>query len=174
MGTPRRQAGFSLVELVMIVVIVGILASVAIPMHRAYQLRSKSAEAATNIAGIQLAEQAYYTESGLFLDIPPHPAAIPGTRPVPFNRAAPGFDEIGFAPEGNVYFSYGVAISADGLGFTADAGGDLDGNGIVQFWGYTRADGAGAIVPGKVGCNAAALVPQQISACDPSHGRSVF
>ncbi len=158
----------------MIVVIVGVLAATAIPMHRAYQLRSKTAEAATNVAGIQLAQQAYFSEAGLFLSILPHPAAIPGTTPVPFNRSAPGFDTIGFAPEGNVYFSYGAAASADGLGFTVDAGADLDGNGIVQFWGYAKADSGGSIVPGQVGCNALALIPQQIGTCDVSHGRSVF
>jgi hypothetical protein len=73
-----------------------------------------------------------------------------------------------------VSFSYGVAISADGSGYTADAGADLDGDGFVQFWGVAKPDGGGALAPGKVGCNVAGLVAEELGPCSPGHGTSIF
>lgn len=155
-------------------VIIGLLATIAIPMFQAYQFRTKSAEAKSNLTAITVAERAYSAENGGFLTVAPEPPALPGLQAQPFDGLGSGFAELGFAPEGNVYFSYGVRASADRTGCTADAGADIDGNGIVQYWGYTIPDGSGTIVPGQVGCNAAALVPQTIGPCDPTHGQSTF
>jgi len=81
---------------------------------------------------------------------------------------------LGFAPEGRVYFSYGVAVSADGTGFTADAGADIDGNGFVQYWGYANPDSGGAVVSGKIGCDTAVIQPESVVPCTPSAGQTVF
>lgn len=171
---PRLESGFNLLELMIAVAIIGILATIAIPQFHAYQLRTKSAEAKTNLGAIATAQRARFSESGRYLAIPPEPPAIPGSVAVPFNSSGTAFSQLGFAPAGNVYFSYGIATSADGTGFTADAGADIDANGVVQFWGLARPDGAGAAVPGAVGCNAAVLVPGVIGGCDPTAGRTVF
>lgn len=169
-----RSAGFSLLEVVVVVVIIGTLAAIAIPMFQSYQLRSKSAEAETNLGAITVAARAYFAENGAFVNANPEPAAIPGTQAVPFDSIGSDFATIGFAPEGSVYFSYGIAASADGTGYTADAGADIDGNGIVQFRGFAKPDSAGAVVAGQVGCNAAALIPLEVGPCDPAVGRTVF
>lgn len=168
------RAGFTLLELLVVVAILGMLATIALPRFMIYQLRSKSAEAKTNLGAITVAERAIFSESGAFQAVAPEPVAIPGGHAAPFNAAGSGFAQIGFAPEGNVYFSYGVTASPDGTGYTVDAGADIDANGIVQFWGYAKADGAGAVFPGQVGCNAAALVPLTIGPCDPTSGRTTF
>ena len=73
-----------------------------------------------------------------------------------------------------MYFSYGVAVSADGAGYTADAAADIDADGFPQFWGFARPDGSGALAPGQVGCNVAGLTAEQVGPCDPSYGKSVF
>ena len=93
---------------------------------------------------------------------------------VVFNNITSDFGPLGFAPEGRVYFSYGVAVSGDGSGFTADAGADIDADGFVQYWGYATPDGGGALVAGKVGCNIAGLQPESVGPCTPSSGQSVF
>ncbi len=160
--------------MVIAALIVGILATIAIPHFLAYQLRSKSAEAKTNLAAIRVAEQAHFTEFGAYLTIAPEPVAIPGAQAATFESLDSGFAELGFAPEGSVYFSYGVLASDDGSGYSADAGADIDADGVVQFWGYTRPDGSGALPAGQVGCDVTALAPMVVGPCHPSAGRSVF
>ena len=62
-----------------------------------------------------------------------------------------------------------------GAGFTADAAADLDGDAVLQFWGYARPNGAAGRVAGLPGrCDVAGLAADnQISACDAT-GASVF
>jgi len=170
----ERPSGFTLIEAMIAATIVGILATIAIPQFMTYQLRSKSAEAKSNLAAIQVAEEAYFSEFGVYVTASPEPPAVPGPQASVFNDVGSDFAQLGFAPEGSVYFSYGVLTSADELGFTADAGADIDANGIVQFWGYAKPDGAGAVTAGQVGCNTAALDPLVVGPCDPAAGRSIF
>ncbi len=170
----RRRAGFTLIEVMIAVTIIGILATIAIPQFMTYQLRSKSAEAKSNLAAILVAEEAYFSEFGVYVAAAPEPALVPGAATAEFDAAGSDFAQLGFAPEGRVYFSYGILTSADELGFSADAGADIDANGIVQFWGYAKPDGAGALTAGQVGCNTAALAPLVVGPCDPAAGRSIF
>jgi type IV pilus assembly protein PilA len=157
-----------------VLAVVGILAAIAIPLLATYQLRSKSAEAKTNLAAIRVLEESHYSEKQTYLNANPEPAVIPGSVAVNFDGVTSDFAPLGFLPEGRVYFSYGVAVSADGSGFTADAGADIDSDGFVQYWGYASADGGGALVAGAVGCNTAGVQPESVGPCTPSSGRSIF
>ncbi len=56
----RLMAGFTLVELMIVVVILGILAAVAIPAFTRYVKRSKTSEATGNIAKIYQGQLTYY------------------------------------------------------------------------------------------------------------------
>ena len=78
---------------------------------------------------------------------------------------AVGFDTIGWGPEGDVFFSYGVAIA--GQGYTASAVADLDGNTTLQAWGYAKPN-AGARVPAvHADCGVATLQSDnQVGPCD--------
>jgi len=168
-----RAPGFTLLELMLVVAIIGILASVAIPFFYTYQLRSKTAEAKVNLGAIRVLEHSYFSEHDEFLAVVPEPPVVPGAAPTGFNESA-GFDPLGFRPEGRVYFSYGVAIAADGTGYTADAAGDVDGDGFPQFWGFAKPDSSGSLTAGQVGCNVAALRVEQIGPCGSQYGTSVF
>jgi len=155
------------------VAIIGVLASVAIPLFVNYQLRSKSAEAKINLGAIRVLENAHYSELDGYLAVAPQPPVVPGSVATTFNPGA-GFAALGFRPEGSVYFSYGVAVSADAVGYTADAAADIDADGFIQFWGFAKPDGAGVKAPGAAGCNPAQLTPDQVGPCDLSSGTSVF
>ena len=67
----RKMSGFTLVELMIVVVILGLLAAVAIPAFTRYVKRSRTSEAMTNLTRIYSAEFTYNQESherGLSLD----------------------------------------------------------------------------------------------------------
>ncbi len=168
------RSGFTLLEVMIAVAIVGVLAAIAIPLLSSYQLRSKSAEAKTNLSAIRVLEEGFYSENQTYRSANAEPAAIPGSVAVAFDGVGSDFNSLGFAPEGYVYFSYGVAVSDDGSGFTADAAADIDGDGFVQYWGYANPNTGGALVAGKVGCDVAGIQPEAVGPCTPSSGQSVF
>lgn len=62
----RRERGFTLIELMICVTVVGVLASVAIPMMRIVPERSKSTEATTALGLIRSAMRIYYVEHGTY------------------------------------------------------------------------------------------------------------
>jgi prepilin-type N-terminal cleavage/methylation domain-containing protein len=169
-----KRAGYTLLELMVAAAIVGILAAIAIPLLVSYQLRSKTAEAKTNLSAIRVLEETFYSEHQTYRSANAEPAAIPGTVTAAFDAVNSDFASLGFEPQGQVYFSYGVAVSADGSGFTADAGADIDGDGFIQYWGYANPDGSGALIAGEVGCDIASIQPESVGPCTPSSGQSVF
>jgi type IV pilus assembly protein PilA len=89
--------GFTLIELMIVVAIIGILAAIAIPDFIKFQARSKTGEAKANLKGIFTAQRSYYQEHDTF-----GCAFLGGTA---------GCAGIGYAPErGNRYaLSMGLA-----------------------------------------------------------------
>jgi len=152
------------------VAIVGVLASVAIPLFTRYQNKAKTAEVKANLGAIRVAEEAYFSERGTFIAADPEPLLIPGSTATYFDSLAGGYASLGWRPEGQVYFSYSVATGPDATGYTADAAADIDGDGLVQVWGYAKPDALGAMANGTMGCEPLTLSPNKIGRCsaDPS------
>ncbi len=68
----RSKKGFTLIELMIVVAIIGILAAIAIPNFLKFQAKSKQSEAKTNLKAIYTAETSYfgeYNEYSTFEDI---------------------------------------------------------------------------------------------------------
>jgi len=149
----------------LVVAIIGTLATVAIPVFQRYQSKSKTAEVTTNLGSLRIAEESFFAENGVYRSADAEPSFIPGTVQANFNSAASDYAALGWTPEGRVYFSYAVAVSADGAGHTADAAADVDGDGVVQLWGYKKSDGSGAYINGALGCAVAILPPAEIGRC---------
>ncbi len=64
----RNQRGFTLVELMIVVIIVGILAAVAIPMYQGATERAKASEAVAALGTIRGAMRVYFAEHGTYIN----------------------------------------------------------------------------------------------------------
>jgi type IV pilus assembly protein PilA len=61
-----KKRGFTLIELMIVVAIIGILAAIAIPNFVRFQARSKQGEAKTNLKALFTAQKSYYAEKDAF------------------------------------------------------------------------------------------------------------
>ena len=64
----RKKSGFTLVELAVVVVIIGVLAAFAVPRFLASVERSKAAEAFNYLSSIQAAQERYHARQGTYAD----------------------------------------------------------------------------------------------------------
>ena len=130
----RKQEGFTLIELMIVVAIIGILAAIAIPNFIQYQMRSRTSEAKTNLSAIKTANLAFQAENRCYLSsallVPaaiPNNGALVGWTPAAalssgvqqcFDNAGAAitatgtFADIGFIPAGAVRYQYALAASA--------------------------------------------------------------
>ena len=122
----KNQKGFTLIELMIVVAIIGILAAIAIPNFLSYQLKSKTAEAKTNLGGIKTALESYRAEQDIYPDCAANPTAgVPAATKGSWTATASGWSDIGFAPAGSVYYQY--SVNGTTSTFAATAIGNLDG-----------------------------------------------
>ncbi len=175
----NQRKGFTLIELMIVVAIIGILAAIAIPNFLRFQLKAKSSEGKTNLAAIRTAEQSYYSEFGFYVSATASPVNHLQNLKAPFvnaDGANDGFDQLGWSPEGQVFFNYGVATDALGSSYTASAGADIDADTTPQSWGYKK----GLAIPAALDlnngglCAIAGLMIETVGPCNVSSGQSVF
>ncbi|WP_300671803.1 type IV pilin protein [Desulfoluna sp.] len=129
----KDSKGFTLIELMIVVAIIGILAAIAIPNFRNYQLKSKESEAKVNLAAIAVAQEGYFAEFDGYPTCAPNPKAlIPGKKAVfvkiPDSADFKGYEKIGFEPKDTkVYYQYEIA-KVGNTSFLGTAKADLDGD----------------------------------------------
>ncbi|MEC9465630.1 MAG: type II secretion system protein [Myxococcota bacterium] len=71
--------GFTLIELMIVVAIIGILAAIAIPNFSKFQARAKQSEAKANLKGIYTAKQTQFGEKDTYLCSTGAVTVVPGT-----------------------------------------------------------------------------------------------
>jgi len=131
----RGKKGFTLIELMIVVAIIGILAAIAIPNFLKFQAKSKQSEAKTNLKGIYTAETSYFGE----------------------NNQYSSFDNVTWVPVGAARYHY----TLDGKSTGVDAlNKGVDYTSTAPTWDATGADGfkgaapdvtTGAFTAGAVG-----------------------
>jgi type IV pilus assembly protein PilA len=140
MTTRRSSRGFTLIELMIVVAIIGILSSVAIPSLQRMQLRSKTTERALVLSAIRrsvedvhLRDGRFPTDGGggfSFLTCAANPAGVPGPLKKPLAGGAAGWSSLSLLVQGNVFYQYNVTAWAGpgGGNIWIWADGDLDGD----------------------------------------------
>lgn len=111
-----KQSGFTLVEMMIVVVIIGVLSAIAIPSFIGYMYKARTAEATTFIGDIRARQESYRSEFGQYCGVtgwdnanwePRDPGDEDGSL-VRAWSAAPGQEwlDLGAQPDGPVRFSY--------------------------------------------------------------------
>lgn len=95
-----NNKGFTLIELIIVVVIIGILAMIAIPAYIGQQKRAARTEAYTNLENLRLLEEQFFAENGNYAattgvagaDKPGNVALIQASAVLPGFRPGAGAD----------------------------------------------------------------------------------
>ena len=63
---PNRESGFTLIEMLIVIAIVGILGAVALPFYRGHAIKAKLTEVANGMSVIASAEAGYHQDTNLW------------------------------------------------------------------------------------------------------------
>ena len=140
----RTNKGFSLVELMIVVAIIGILAAIAIPNFISMQLKAKRGEVPGNVDGIKTAELAYDAAFDGYVAAAVEPRATTALDKLAVAWVTNAdWTALNWAPDGLVRGDY-VTVS-NATDFTVTGKSDVDDDGVSPT--YTASKDLNATLP---------------------------
>lgn len=147
----KQKQGFTVTELMIAVVIMGVLATLAIPSFTGYIYKARVTEASNFLGEIKQRQESYRNEFGQYCAVNGNawgtynPSSIPGIDPVGW-ETTPEWQQLGASPDGPIRFQYATVAGVPGVSapagtnldegdhwFAAQARGDLDGDSTDFF-----------------------------------------
>jgi prepilin-type N-terminal cleavage/methylation domain-containing protein len=136
----RQHRGFTLIELMIVVSIIGLLSSIAIPEFVRFSRRAKTSEREVTIGAIMRALNDHWINKGVFpggtdvLNLPTNPpygssGQADGSRK-PLVESLGHWAELNWRPHGTLYFHYTLSGSASSGVIFIIAESDLDTDGL--------------------------------------------
>lgn len=98
-----NQKAFTLVELLIVVVIIGIMASLAIPRFTGQTEKARVAEAVNILSAMRRGQEVFFNENGFYLEI-----SITGLPPVQ-NVDTSKWSQIGMSPPVSSFWVFGTS-----------------------------------------------------------------
>ena len=83
MTRPAKQLGVTLIELMIVVVVVAVLASIAVPSYRAFVIRAHRTEAKSVLLSLAAAQEKFYLQNNRYADTAELTVAPPGGLGLP-------------------------------------------------------------------------------------------
>jgi type IV pilus assembly protein PilE len=102
----RRDRGFTLIEVLMAIAIVGILSAVAFPSYVDYVMRGKIAEATAGLANMRVQMEQYFQDNRTYAAVAPNPAPCTAGSAVPL-------------PANTRYFTFACTVTPTTFTITA-------------------------------------------------------
>lgn len=137
---PRITSGYTLVELMAVVAILGVLAAIAMPQYQSYTMQARTTEAVAYLAQIKTRQESYRADFFMYCNASGsasnwNPTPTPGRTPNNWDGTRDAWSQLRAVPAtGQLYFSYQTVAGIPGqlpstLGFSSDRG--FDG---ADFW----------------------------------------
>ena len=105
----KQDLGFTVLEVLIVVLVIGILAAVAGYNYQRYALNAKRVEAITNLGVIRGLEETYRAENGRYVTCDWSPREVPPPTGTTSWNSSSYFYLIGFSPRGVLRYRYGVS-----------------------------------------------------------------
>jgi prepilin-type N-terminal cleavage/methylation domain-containing protein len=138
MKKTSARRGFTLIEIMLVVAIIGILTTLAVPAFQRMSARAQKAELSTVLGKVELVFRDNYQTTGVYgppstkSDWNPPGEAGPSAA---WDPTLNGWKDFPFPPEGGLHLRYKYTISDDGKTLTLNAAGNFVG---ISGWQYTQ------------------------------------